>query len=163
MKELLKTQKTTFMSTLDESNFPQASYAPFVIKENKMYIYISRITEHYRNLIANGKISTMIIEDESNSKILFARKRISFTGNAKKVDSVPNEVIEEFEEIHTKKMMDVFKGMDFDFFEIDLLKGRLVEGFGKAFDLTYADGDWKQEHVVLDGHSNANAQGHPHA
>ena len=154
MKNLLNTQKTTFMSTLDENNFPQASYAPFVIKEDKMYIYISRITEHYRNLMSNDKISVMIIEDESNSQILFARKRVSFTGTAKKVDSVSDDVLEKFDENHTKKMMDVLKGMDFNFFEISLSKGRLVEGFGKAFDLKYINGDWAQEHVVLDGHKS---------
>ena len=154
MNELLKTQKTCFMSTTDENNFPQASYAPFVINEDKMYIYISQITEHYRNLMHNGKISVMIIEDESNSQILFARKRVSFTGNAKKVDNVPDYVLEKLGENHSKKMMDVLKGMDFDFFEIDLLQGRLVEGFGKAFDLKFVDGEWKQEHVVLDGHKS---------
>ncbi len=154
MKELLKNQKTCFMSTIDENNFPQASYAPYVINENKMYIYISQITEHYKNLMNNGKVSVMIIEDESSSEILFARKRVSFIGEAKKVDTVPNYVLEKLDENHSKKMMDVLKGFDFNFFEIDLLKGRLVEGFGKAFDLKFIDGDWKQEHVVLDGHKS---------
>lgn len=151
MQELLNTQKTAFMSTVNENNFPQASYAPFAIKEDKMYVYISSIAEHYRNLEQNGKISIMIIEDESNSNILFARKRISFSGTAKKVESVSDDILAKFDENHTQNMMNVLKNMDFDFFEVELSKGRLVEGFGKAFDLKYVDGEWVQEHVVLDG------------
>lgn len=151
MKELLQKQKTTFIATIDENNFPQASYAPFVIKEDKIYIYISSIAEHYKNLEQNGKISLMIIEDESDSKILFARKRVSFNGTAKKVESVSDDILAQFDENHTKSMMDVLKTMDFSFFEVSISKGRLVEGFGKAFDLKYVNGEWNQEHVVLDG------------
>ena len=154
MKELLQKQKTTLISSVDAENFPQASYAPFVIEEDKMYIYISRIADHYRNLENNGKVSVMVIEDECNSKILFARKRISFSGMAKKVESVPESVSKKFDENHPN-MMGVLKTMDFDFFEIELAKGRLVEGFGKAFDLKYVNGEWVQEHVNLDGgHKN---------
>lgn len=151
MKELLEKQKTTFISTVDENNFPQASYAPFVLKEDKAYIYISSITEHYKNLENNGKISLMVIEDESNSKILFARKRVSFNGTGKKVESVSEDILAKFDENHTKDMMDALKKLDFDFFEISLSKGRLVEGFGKAFDIKYLNGEWVEEHVVLDG------------
>lgn len=150
MKELLNTQKTAFIASIDENNTPQASYAPYVIIEDKIYIYISKVAEHYKNLENNKHASLMIIEDETNSKILFARKRISFKGEATKLSDVDSQVKEKFEEIHTKNMMDVLYTMDFDFFEIKISEGRLVEGFGKAYKLTYNNNDWEKEHIVID-------------
>lgn len=150
MKDILNNQKTTFISSLNQEGFPQASYAPYVMIDDKIYIYISKVAEHYANLEKNKNISLMIIEDESNSKILFARKRVSFKGEANKISEPPHKVKELFEEIHSKNMMETLYNMDFDFFEIQIKEGRLVEGFGKAFKLTYQDNDWKQEHIVID-------------
>ncbi|MDE6182151.1 MAG: heme iron utilization protein, partial [Eubacteriales bacterium] len=94
--------------------------------------------------------SLMIIEDETNSKILFARKRLTFKGTATKVLNISEEIKKAFEEIHSKQLMETLYKMDFDFFEIQIEEGRLVEGFGKAFKLTYNNGDWAQEHIVID-------------
>lgn len=150
MNELLNNQKTIFVSSIDENNMPQASYAPYVMVEDKLYIYISKVAEHYKNLENNKNVSLMIIEDESNSQILFARKRLTFKGNATKILDAPSQVKEKFEDIHSKNMMDTLYKMDFDFFEIEILEGRLVEGFGKAFKLTYNDNQWIKEHIVID-------------
>ncbi len=150
MRELLNKQKTTFIASVNEYNIPEASYAPYIIIEDKIYIYISKIAEHYRNLENNKNVSLMIIEDEVDSKILFARKRVTFKGEASKILEIPIEVKEKFEELHTQNMMNVLYKMDFDFFEIKIIEGRLVEGFGKAFKLVYKNNDWQQEHIVID-------------
>ncbi|WP_317368092.1 pyridoxamine 5'-phosphate oxidase family protein [uncultured Tyzzerella sp.] len=152
MKELLASKKTTFISSINEDNTPQASYAPYVIINDKMYIYISKVAEHYKNLESNKNTSVMVIEDETNSPVLFARKRVTFKGEATKISQVSDEIKTKFEKIHSKNMMDVLYKMDFDFFEIKLIEGRLVEGFGKAFNLTYNSNtnDWEQEHIIID-------------
>lgn len=151
MLELLKKQKTILISSIGDNNLPHISYSPFFMKENKVYIYISRIAEHYKNLEENKNASLLVIEDESESKILFARNRITLRGTAKKVASVDEDVLKGFEEIHTKNMMDTLSKMDFSFFEIEISDGRLVEGFGKAFELKYNNGKWETEHVTFDG------------
>lgn len=152
MEQLLNKQKTAFISSINDNNIPQASYAPYVIIKDKIYIYISKVAEHYKNLENNKNVSLMIIEDESNCKILFARKRLTFKGLSRKVSEVSSNVKEKFEEVHTKNMMDMLYKMDFDFFEIQILNGRLVEGFGKAYDISYnLDSDtWEQQHIIID-------------
>ncbi len=147
MKELLEKQKTMFISSLDENNLPQASYAPYVMIEDRVYIYISEVAEHYRNLERNENVAFMIIEDESFSENLFVRKRVSFRGKAKKILDVPEDIKKKFEAIHGENMMNLLYKMDFNFFEINITSGRLVEGFGKAFDLIYENGEWKRENV----------------
>lgn len=152
MKELLNSKKTAFIASISEENLPQVSYAPYILINDKMYIYISKVAEHYKNLENNKNVSVMVIEDETNSPILFARKRLTFKGEATKLSQVCDDIKTKFEEIHSKNMMEVLYKMDFDFFEIQLIEGRLVEGFGKAFKLTYNSNknEWEQEHIVID-------------
>lgn len=150
MKEILNSQKTIMISSLNSEGFPQISYSPYIMVDNKVYIYISRIADHHKNIDENGNISLMVVADESKSQNLFARERVSFNGNAKKVEEVPECIREKFEEIHGKRMMEVLYGMDFDFFEITILNGRLVKGFGKAFDITYEDNTWIEKQVFID-------------
>ncbi|AID44968.1 heme iron utilization protein [Candidatus Arthromitus sp. SFB-mouse-Japan] len=150
MKEILNSQKTIMISSINGDGFPQISYSPYVMVDNKIYIYISRIADHHSNIQKNGNVSLMVISDESKSQNLFARERVSFKGNAKKLDEISDCIKEKFEEIHGKRMMEVLYGMDFDFFEIDILSGRLVKGFGKAFDLTYENNTWVEKQVVVD-------------
>lgn len=105
------------------------------------------IHEHYRNLERNENVAFMMIEDESFSENLFVRKRVSFRGKAKKILDVPEDIKKKFETIHGENMMNLLYKMDFNFFEINITSGRLVEGFGKAFDLIYENGEWKRENV----------------
>ena len=109
MKELLEKQKTMFISSLDENNLPQASYAPYVMIEDRVYIYISEVAEHYRNLERNENVAFMMIEDESFSENLFVRKRVSFRGKAKKILDVPEDIKKKFEAIHGENMMNCIR------------------------------------------------------
>ncbi len=150
MKDILSSQKTLCIASLDGNGMPQSSYAPYVIEGSKAYIYISQVADHYNNINNNPNVSLMIIKDESNSKNLFGRERVTFNGKAKKIDEVCDSIKAQFEEIHGKEMMNVLYKLDFDFFEIDLLNGRLVKGFGKAYDLSYENNEWTESHVVID-------------
>ena len=53
MEELLAHQKTLMLSTLTKENTPAISYAPYIMRANDIYIYISQTAEHYHNLINN--------------------------------------------------------------------------------------------------------------
>ena len=41
----------------------------------------------------------------------------------------------------------MLKSLDFDMFELELHQGRLVKGFGKAYNVQLKDGEWIQEQV----------------
>lgn len=154
MENLIKNQKTVLISSLGEDNFPHISYAPFFMKDDKIYIYISKVADHYNNLEKNKKVSVMVIEDETGAQSMFGRQRVSFKGNAIKVSEVPKEVTDHFNQVHGNRMMEILGNMDFDFFEVSIINGRLVDGFAKAYDISYANGEWKKEHVVIDKQKN---------
>ncbi|MDV8110481.1 pyridoxamine 5'-phosphate oxidase family protein [Bacillus sp. BAU-SS-2023] len=135
MENLLKSQKSLMISSLSKNSNPEVSYAPFIMKNNKLYIYISKAANHYFNLLENNKCSVMIIEDENESKSIFARQRVSFCCEAEIKQDDFNYILDEFEKIHGSQIMMVLKSLDFDVFELNIKSGRLVKGFGQAFDI----------------------------
>lgn len=152
MKKLLDKQKTLIISALDKDNNAKISYSPYVYEGDKFYIYISKIAEHYHNIVNNPEISIMIIEDEQDVDITFARERVSFTGKARILKD-NKEIIEKFSKRQGKSIMDMLVSLDFDVFEIEVIEGRLVKGFGKAFDVKFVDGEFVTELVKIDkGH-----------
>lgn len=151
MKKLLEKQRTLIISALDRNGNARVSYSPYVQEGDKFYIYISKIAEHYNNISNNPEISIMIIEDEKDNDITFARERVSFKGTARILRE--NEaIIEKLSTRQGKSIMDVLVGLDFDVFEITVTEGRLVKGFGKAFDVKFVDGEFVTELVTMDGH-----------
>lgn len=149
MEKILNKQKTLIISSLDNDNKARISYSPFVFDGGKFYIYISKIAEHYNNIVNNNEISIMIIEDEQDVDITFARERISFSGIARIVKD-RQDIIDAFSKRQGKSIMDVLVGLDFDLFEIEVSEGRLVKGFGKAFDVKVIDGEFVTEIVKMD-------------
>lgn len=152
MENLINKQKSLIISSLNINNIPEASYAPYVIIENDVYVYLSKAANHYYNLEANKNCSILIIEDEENAKTIFARERVSFVGEANKVNEVEEVIFEKFNEIHDAKMIAVLRTMDFDMFRISLKSGRYVKGFGKAYDVIWNNGEFELTHINDIGH-----------
>lgn len=151
MEQLFK-QKSLMISSLTQEGRPFVSYAPFVKVEEKIYIYISKAAEHYYNISQNPEISIMLIEDEQASKTVFARCRVSFNAVASKLEEVSSSLWEAFEAVQGSELLQVLKTLDFDMFELDLHTGRLVKGFGKAYDIHFENGEWVQQQVMGMGH-----------
>lgn len=152
MENLMQKQKSLIISSLNSNNSPQTSYAPFVMIDNNIYVYLSKVASHYYNLSNNKNCSVMIIEDEKDSKTIFARERVTFEGEALKLENVEECIFGKFDEVHGDSMMSAIKAMDFDMFKIILKKGRYVKGFGKAFDILFKDHKYELVHVTEIGH-----------
>src|SRR5699024_6712166 len=117
-------------STLDENGEPFISYAPLVEHDRKLYIYISKITEHYKYIESNPSVHVMMIADEQDSSNLFARERVRFQCEAKNVGNEGHdEIFAKFEDHHGTAMMGVLRGLDLSLFELTPQEGRYVIGF----------------------------------
>lgn len=152
MENLLKNQKSVMISSLNKHKKPEISYAPFIMKDNKIYIYISKAANHYYNLIDNKECSVMIIEDENDCKTIFARQRISFYCEANRLNEVDNSLFEAFKDIHGNEIMIVLKSLDFDMFKLSIKNGRVVKGFGEAFNIEVKDEKFELIQVTGTGH-----------
>ena len=75
--KLLSSRKTLIMATADKNGAPHVSYAPFVHRAPRVYVYTSSLSRHTRNMMETAKASVMFIEDEARTKNFFARKRFT--------------------------------------------------------------------------------------
>ncbi|PAF54542.1 HugZ family heme oxygenase [Helicobacter sp. 13S00482-2] len=140
IKEFTKEMNSIILSSLSPSGEVVCSYAPLLRYENKCYIYVSEVAEHYGSLRANpDNLQVMFLEDESKAKLVILRKRLRYKARAKFIergsefdkifDSFVNEVGESGG-IKTIRNM-----MDFHLIHLEFIKGRFVKGFGQAYDI----------------------------
>ncbi|GIP18780.1 hypothetical protein J40TS1_44220 [Paenibacillus montaniterrae] len=150
-QKLVGGAQSVFLSTIALDGSPFLSYAPFVEHDGKVYVYLSQIAEHYRNLEANPAVDVMLVADESATKNIFARERARFKGQAKNVGNEGYEdVFAKFEAKFGTPTFKMLRTLDFSLFELTLAKGRYVVGFGQAFDVDFAGEHF--EHVNRDAH-----------
>ena len=70
--------KTLHLSTVNAQHQPCASYAPFAIGDNCLYILISELAQHTRNLLQQQEAAILIVEDEQDAQEIFARTRLTY-------------------------------------------------------------------------------------
>ena len=127
------------LATIDEHGLPEASYAPFVWFEGACYLFISQLARHTQNLSKNPSIGLLIIEDESNTRNQFARRRIILQGQAKVIgrDSQLFQTVMQLFRDRFGDFIDIIEPLqDFQLFEIIPGSGRFIRGFAQAFQLS---------------------------
>ena len=138
----IDTINTMIISSVNETNTAHTSYAPFITNEQKFYICISGMAKHTHNLLHNETISIMIVEDESKSANLFAKKRVTFDMQVTAIQRnslIFNGAMTLFRDKFGNSA-GIYENMqDFQLFELTPVSGRAVFGFGEAYD--FKDGD----------------------
>jgi heme iron utilization protein len=145
--EFREQQKTLILATLSETssamNEPLASYAPFVEDEDgHFYLLLSALAAHSSNLRQHqnksGKFSILLIEDESASRNLFARKRLTYEC---RVTIWPREhpqwqmIIDKLQAAFGKTIEVLAALEDFSLYCLTPEKGNYVRGFGQAYEI----------------------------
>lgn len=136
VEELVANSKSVILGTVDAEGKPLASYAPFAKIDNRIYVLVSFMARHTKNLKEGKVASVMFIEDESNTKQIYARDRLTFDTTTEQVErDTPtwNKVIDELKARHGK-VLELLVGMDdFIMMELTPVKGAYVNGFGSAY------------------------------
>jgi len=139
LNELRDSVRSAMLSTLGEDGEPHNGYTPFVFDGRDIIVFVSQLSLHTRDLLANGKVSVMLIADEQASAQIFARTRVSYQCQAIAVgknDSQYDALLDMLAHRHGK-MMDVLRQLpDFVLFRLKPHKGQFVMGFGQAFRLS---------------------------
>jgi len=134
--------KSVQLATTNAQGVPEASYAAFVERDNKFYIYVSELATHCANLRETGRCSAMFIESEKDAGHLFARKRLVFKCDTQEVDRNTakfDEVMALFYDKFGKFMDAIGKLTDFHMVELTPTHGSYVAGFAKAYHLNGQD------------------------
>lgn len=134
--------QTLQLATVDEAGQPNVSYAPFVMHDKAYYILISQIARHARNLLAQPKVSLMLVEDEAQAKSIFARKRLTFDASVQMV-ARDTEQWQQVIVLLTERFGEIVTGLsnleDFVLFQLTPQQGLFVKGFGQAFQVSGED------------------------
>ena len=135
---LRKDFATLLMATTSEQGEPNASYAAYVEKDGDYFVYVSELSIHTQNLLANGRASVLFIEDEAHAGHLFARKRLTYQCEAIEVvrdSALFADVLGRFAE-RFGGLIDMLRELrDFHLFKLSPRHGLFVAGFAKAYEL----------------------------
>ena len=141
------------LATIANNNQATCTYAPFVSTQWGNYIYISEVSDHYKNIKENpNNIEAMFLEDESKAASVILRKRLRYKIEAHEIErgELFDKIYDEFEkQTGGGKGIDVIRNMqDFHLIRFDFKKGSYVKGFGQA----YAIGeDGSLTHMTMGG------------
>lgn len=138
VSEFIHSRKSLMLSSLQADGRPYASYAPFAIGDDCLYVLLSEIALHAINLQHNPAASVLIIEDEDTAGELFARKRVNYSMQAELVELESEawyQGIDILEVRHGERIQNLSRLADFRLFRLKPEGGRFVKGFGRAFAL----------------------------
>ncbi|WGS84298.1 pyridoxamine 5'-phosphate oxidase family protein [Methylomonas sp. UP202] len=127
---------SVLMATVSAAGEPEASYAAYVRHDGDYYIYVSELSAHTRNLLDNGKVCLLFVEDETKAAHLFARQRVTYHCAAAEIDRDTASfeyLMSLFEEKFGAFIRQLRKMQDFHLFRIRPQRGSFVQGFAKAF------------------------------
>lgn len=134
--ELIDRTKSVLLATVDAEGNPNSSYAPFVREGNTFYILVSFMAKRTKNLSEGRKTSVMFIEDESATKQIYARERLTLEASTSQIErdsETWNTIVAKLKEAHGKVVDVIFEMGDFILIGLHPVKGSYVNGFGSAY------------------------------
>jgi len=78
LEMLRQNMQTMQLSTVSTEGEPHCGYTPFLLQRSDIFIFVSRLSLHTRDLLATPRAGVMIIADEQASSQIFARTRVSY-------------------------------------------------------------------------------------
>lgn len=139
LNELLSDYQSVILGTEHPNGYPFSSYAPFYYDGEVIYIFISDIATHAKNIQSTHKASALFIEDESDSKNIFARKRISLQCDATPIyrdKETFDNVMKQFQKKFDASLVSMLMGMkDFNLYALTPVYGEATFGFGEAYNI----------------------------
>ena len=130
------------LGTNGKDNFPFLSKIIPMYKNKRLYILISDLSEHTKNIIENQKVSCYFSLKELN-KTKSNNPRLTINGIIqkhilKKESQEFSDLLKSYQKIESgSKMWGMFA--DFNFYSIEPLRVLYIEGFGKAYQKNYKD------------------------
>jgi len=144
MDALQRGAKTLIMATLAEDGVPETSYTPYAQGDaGCFYVFISDLASHTANLRRTPQLSVLFIQDERDSRNLYARERLTWRCCAREVAVSSTEYEQGLALLRAEQgsMIDMLSGLsDFRLFALEPVSGAYVVGFGKAFEVDAASG-----------------------
>lgn len=142
ISKLLTSVQGLSLATTSSDNTPLASYAPFILFNGRIYVFLSALSEHTRHMLAAPNVGLMLLAEPDTHKNPFARQRLSLNAVSRALlrdTELWLEVINAMT-LQLGGTMQILRTLpDFTLFELEVNGGNFVKGFGAAYTLTAAD------------------------
>ena len=138
LDELLTPFQTVTLGTLGNNGYPFSSYAPFYYDGEVVYVFLSDIATHAKNMQAIPKASAFFIEDESMTENMFRRKRISLQCDVSVIErNTPlfDTIMPQFVEKQGSTLTMLIGMNDFNLYALTPIYGEATFGFGEAYNI----------------------------
>ena len=137
---LIEDMRSLQIATVGPDGIPHCGYTPYLHQTpNSFYIFVSQLAAHTRHLLANGTVTIMIIADEQSTSEIFARTRVSYVCDPKRIAPDSTDyvtVLDDYQQRHGKMAALLRQLPDFVLFHLQPTSGYFVMGFGQAYRLT---------------------------
>ncbi len=134
---------TVVLGTAGADGEPESSVAAAILDESGAFIvYVSGLAAHTRNLRVNPRASVLLAEDEAEVSHPFARRRLSFACSAHSIAREAPDYAPLVAALRQKfgATVDMIASLpDFTLVRLVPQRGRVVAGFGAAFDVNPRD------------------------
>ena len=147
LEELLTPFQSAVLGTQGSNGYPFSSYAPFYYDGEVVYVFISNIATHAKNIQNTYKASAFFIEDESITENIFKRKRISLQCDVTQIskeDRSYKDIMHHFVEKQGETLTMLMGMKDFNLYGLRPIYGEATFGFGEAYNI----GGEKMNHLV---------------
>jgi len=127
------------LASANLDGMPEASYAPALWCDDHYLILVSELAEHTRNLQQNPQLSALLIEDESQTRQLFARRRARLRLSVEEINANDERYESSLDQLQQKfgNMVGMLRSLpDFHLLKLTPTEAAYVRGFGQAFRLT---------------------------
>ncbi len=139
IRALRDRMRSVLLATVDAQGRPHASYAPCLNDENdRIYLYVSALAVHTRNLEHNPTASVLFIEDEATAANIFARRRLELDCRVQEiVRETPawSRILDRMATRHGRIVATLRGLADFRLLALTPQGGSYVRGFGQAYRL----------------------------
>lgn len=141
IKEFALSFGSVVLASQNPKNEVLATYAPVIHYNDKFFIYISEVSEHYASIKSHpNNIEMMFLEDESKAKSVILRKRLRYRVSARFIERESSEFDCVFDRFIAQSggsggIKTIRNMTDFHMIELIPSKGRFVKGFGQAYDI----------------------------
>jgi len=150
LAKLRQQARTVQLATIDADGLPRCSYTPFAFDDDgALLIFISELSAHTGDLLGTPRCSAMLIADESASKEVYARLRVTWRCRTEFVERDAIGWTDQLDRLKARqgKLVDLLKTLaDFRLFRLVPESGLFVMGFGQAYRL-HGDALDRFEHV----------------
>jgi len=118
--------------SLDVPGYPFGSITPYCAdRQCRPIIYISRIAQHTRNILADSRVSLTVFDNNGDDDVQ-ARGRITCIADARPLNEEEQDVRERYFR-YFPSARQYAETHDFEFFWLDLVRVRFIGGFGQIY------------------------------